>query len=135
MRDKLVLFNVKYSPNLGDGIIALCLEHELHRHFRTWEIQSIDLAGRTGWPTSGDDGGSKRAFVLPLLGLLPFWANEMAVRTILGNELKRRLIKFYEESARESRFAVIGGGQLFQDGDLNFPLKLSAAVDICNANS
>ena len=135
MRDKLVLFNVKYSPNLGDGIIALCLEHELHRHFRTWEIQSIDLAGRTSWPTSADDGGSKRAFLLPLLSRLPFWANEMAVRAVLGNELKKRLIKFYAEHARDSRFAVIGGGQLFQDADLNFPLKLSAAVDICNASN
>src|SRR5262245_36305066 len=132
MSDKIVLFNAKYSPNLGDGIIALCLEHELRRHFNAWEVHSIDLAGRAEWlPPSAH--ARKRALALTLLSQLPSWAEEMAVRTVLNIQLNRHLMKLYADGAEGSRFAVIGGGQLFQDGDLNFPLKISAAAKACGA--
>jgi polysaccharide pyruvyl transferase WcaK-like protein len=131
MQNSIVLFNLKYSPNLGDGVIALCLENELRRHFVSRDVHSIDLAGRTQWTTP--TGGSKRAAALSLLRLFPPWAGEAAVRTILGVQLRRRLLQFYSEAVRGCSFAVFGGGQLFQDRDLNFPLKISAAAETCNA--
>jgi polysaccharide pyruvyl transferase WcaK-like protein len=131
MRNTIALFNLKYSQNLGDGVIALCLEHELRRHFPLWDVRSIDLAGRSEWATS--KGGTTRASLLRLLDQLPAWAGEAAVQAALGVELQRRLLQFYREGVDGCRFAIFGGGQLFQDGDLNFPLKLAAAAKICSA--
>ena len=131
MPNSIVLFNLKYSPNLGDGVIALCLENELRRHFVSWDVRSIDLAGRSEWTTP--TGGAKRIAALSLLRLFPSWAGEVAVRTLLGIELRRRLLQFYSDGVRGCSFALFGGGQLFQDGDLNFPLKISAAAEACSA--
>ena len=41
--------NVKYSPNLGDGLLAECLEAELRSARPGVETRSIDLAGRTAY--------------------------------------------------------------------------------------
>ncbi len=131
MPNTIALFNLKYSPNLGDGIIALCLEHELRRHFVSWNMRSNDLAGRTEW--TAPTRGAGRTAALSLLNQLPSWAGEVVVRTALGVELRRRLLRFYREGVRGCKFAVIGGGQLFQDGDLNFPLKVAAAAETCSS--
>ncbi len=131
MPNSAALFNLKYSQNLGDGVIALCLEDELRRHFASWNFRSIDLAGRTEW--SAPAGGAKRATSLWLLDRLPSRARDVAVQTVLGVELRRRLLRFYSEGVRDCQFAIFGGGQLFQDGDLNFPLKLAAAAEACSA--
>ena len=130
MPNTIALFNLKYSPNLGDGIIALCLEHELRRHFVSWDMRSNDLAGRTEWGAPTRGGG--RAVALSLLDQLPSWASEIVVRAALGVELRRRLLRYYKDGIYGCRFAVIGGGQLFQDRDLNFPMKVAAAAETCN---
>ena len=44
---KISLLNVKYSPNLGDGIIAECLEHVLLQSDEVSDVSSCDLAGRS----------------------------------------------------------------------------------------
>ena len=51
---KIAIFNVKYSPNLGDGVIALCLENSI-RDRTGWSVLSIDLAGRSNYASSGPD--------------------------------------------------------------------------------
>ena len=73
MPNSIVLFNLKYSPNLGDGVIALCLENELRRHFVSWDVRSIDLAGRSEWttPTGGcetDSGAVAASLISPMGG-------------------------------------------------------------------
>lgn len=50
MPRRIVLFNVKYSPDLGDGLLSECLERELGRSLPGCEVVSIDLAGRTAYP-------------------------------------------------------------------------------------
>ena len=85
MPNSIVLFNLKYSPNLGDGVGALCLENEMRRHFASWDVRSIDLAGRTDW--TAPTGGAKRAAALSLLRLFPQWAGELAVRIVPRHQI------------------------------------------------
>ena len=64
---KIVLFNVKYSPNLGDGVIAECLEAALRAQTGA-EVLSLDLAGRT---TYGAARHAARGAAIRLLRHLP----------------------------------------------------------------
>ena len=43
---KIALLNVKFSPNLGDGLLSECLERELAHALPGVEVVAIDLAGR-----------------------------------------------------------------------------------------
>ncbi|MFM1816085.1 MAG: hypothetical protein RLZ98_2780 [Pseudomonadota bacterium] len=126
----VVVFNVKYSPNLGDGVIAECLEAEL-RNRTGWSVTSIDLAGRTEWKTPGRS--RLRILALDLLTHLPTTVRDAIVATILGRKLHRSLIPLWKQALARANVAVFGGGQLIQDGDLNFPLKLQAAAHECAA--
>ncbi|MEL6386946.1 MAG: polysaccharide pyruvyl transferase family protein, partial [Pseudomonadota bacterium] len=65
---KLCIFNVKYSPNLGDGVIADCLEAALRRHLPGADIQSCDLAGRTAF---GEGLNRSRALAMRTLDMTP----------------------------------------------------------------
>lgn len=126
---KIALFNVKYSPNLGDGIVAECLEHELPRMIPGARVTSFDLAGRTDWTDPGS--GRLRTVKLVLLQALPSWCRDFVVDVALGTTLRRRLRSFWRAALNNVDVAVFGGGQLIQDKDLNFPLKLDAAVGEC----
>ncbi|MGF1621856.1 MAG: polysaccharide pyruvyl transferase family protein [Rhodomicrobiaceae bacterium] len=120
----IVIFNVKYSANLGDGVIAECLEAAIAR--RTgWQVASIDLAGRTGW-TNGA-GGRMRRLKLAVLQAMPRPMRDASVSLVLGRTVREKLQPLWRERLQSADAAVFGGGQLIQDGDLNFPIKLSAA--------
>lgn len=122
---KIVIFNVKYSENLGDGILAQCLEAALARGSETLDVKTIDLAGRTAF---GTGGGGRRRQLLKLLQALPSSARRLVVRRALAPKL-RRLQAEWQEEIDAADAVVIGGGNLFQDDDLNFPLKVGAALD------
>ena len=125
---KVAIFNVGFSPNLGDGVIALCLKRSIER--RTgWQVLPIDLAGRTQFSDPGR--GTARVAKLAALQLMPRWLREKFVEYVLGRSIKERLRPQWRAMLSGVRFVVFGGGQLFQDGDLNFPLKLAAAAAEC----
>lgn len=123
----VTLFNLKYSPNLGDGIIAECLERELGRRLPGANIKTLDLAGRSRWETPR---GGARTAILTLLQRAPRWLGDLLVSIALGSTL-RRLRPRWGEVLRHTDVVVFGGGQLIQDADLNFPLKLAAAAAEC----
>ncbi len=125
---KVAIFNVKYSPNLGDGIIAECLERAI-RQRTGCAVESIDLAGRTRWSDPVDGGA--RALVLTLIQRMPGWLRDASVTLLLGRRVKKRFRPQWIRLLKGVDFAVFGGGQLFQDADLNFPIKIAAAVAEC----
>jgi polysaccharide pyruvyl transferase WcaK-like protein len=123
--NRIALLNVKYSPNLGDGIIAECLEHELSRIRPEWQIQSVDLAARE-WFGSGL--GVARARVLGLLDVLPSPFRRMATISALLILIQLKYRWVWRRQLVDVTGVIVGGGQLFADSDLNFPLKVSAAL-------
>lgn len=123
---RIALLNVKYSPNLGDGIIAECLEHELTRIRPEWQVESIDLAGRESFGSGLDSGRGK---VLNLLDVLPSFIRRFGAITALSTLIELRYRKHWRRKLDGVRGAIVGGGQLFADADLNFPLKLNAAIN------
>jgi polysaccharide pyruvyl transferase WcaK-like protein len=122
---KIVVFNVKYSENLGDGLLAECVEAALTAGRDGIEVETIDLAGRQNFATGH---GRRRRLALGVLQRLPAGMRRRLVRAILERKL-RRLRDQWEDKVALADAVVIGGGNLFQDDDLNFPLKIGTVLD------
>lgn len=122
---KVLVFNVKFSENLGDGILAMCLECALVQARPDIQVETIDIAGREAF---GETREGRKA-LLRLLELMPEVLRRLAVSAALARSLAHWR-GMWLERARHADAAVIGGGNLFQDDDLNFPLKIGAVLDV-----
>lgn len=122
------IFNVKYSPNLGDGIIAECLEGELRRADPRLDPVSIDLAGRSRFSASN---GRHRRSVLAVLETVPRAVRRQIMPLALRAMVRARLAPRFSRKLASCDVAVIGGGALFADADQNFPTKIGAALSLC----
>jgi glycosyltransferase involved in cell wall biosynthesis/polysaccharide pyruvyl transferase WcaK-like protein len=126
------LFNVKYSPNLGDGLLSEALEHALQEQGADKiTTNSVDLAARTAY----GGGGSARSLALRALSALPHDLRQSAIQVPLQVMLRRKWLPHYNASIGTAQAMVIGGGNLLTDMDLNFPVKLAAVLDLARQRS
>ena len=121
---RIRLFNVKFSPNLGDGLLSECLEQALIDGGADADTWSVDLAARTAY----GEGAEGRALKMRVLGTFPDPVRKLAVRAPLAIQGRRFWMPHYVRSLEGAQCAVIGGGNLIADLDLNFPTKLSLAL-------
>ncbi len=122
---RIAVFNVKYSPNLGDGLLAECLEAELRASGPDIETVAVDLAGRTGY---GEGGLRNRKTALTILDNLPGAVRRIAVGAVLRRMVGRQLRPAWRTVLANADAVVVGGGNLLADSDLNFPIKLEGAL-------
>jgi polysaccharide pyruvyl transferase WcaK-like protein len=123
-----VLFNVKFSPNLGDGIIAECLEDGLRRSHAGLAPKSVDLAGRDRFDVRAGKG---RRILLQVLERLPTRLRHAAMPAFVAAVVRFRLRARWKEAIASCDSAVVGGGNLLADADQNFPIKVSNVLDLC----
>lgn len=114
--------NVKFSPNLGDGLLAECLEAELRAGGA--ETLAIDLAGRQAY----GEGLRHRQAIMTLLEAAPGPLRRAGVGAALGMVVRRRLRPRWRDVLAEADALVLGGGNLLADADLNFPTKIECAL-------
>ncbi|PNU04770.1 polysaccharide pyruvyl transferase family protein [Novosphingobium guangzhouense] len=131
-RHRVAIFNVKFSPNLGDGIIAECLEGALRRADPRLDPVSIDLAGRTEYSPLH---GRRRARVLSIMERMPAPLRALLVPAVLMLLVKLRFAPRWRHELAGCDSVVVGGGNLFQDVDQNFPIKIAAALKLAAAQS
>ncbi|MEL6104509.1 MAG: polysaccharide pyruvyl transferase family protein [Planctomycetota bacterium] len=124
---KVAVCGVRYSSNLGDGVISDCLGWMIKQCVANVAIADVDLAGRTEF---GEQTVAQRRLKLRLLLSLPRVLQDALVRFVLGRKLQRDLKPSWRASLTGCSAALIGGGQLLSDSDLNFPLKIEGLVDI-----
>jgi O-antigen/teichoic acid export membrane protein len=117
---RVAVFGLPFSDNLGDGLIARCLREGLTR--RGLSVSSIDLAGR--WESTGSGNPRRRAWIKTYFAV-PEWLRKPVAGAFLfvfsswlEEQFRRRLVG--------TDVVLVGGGNLFADHDLNFPLKLKA---------
>jgi polysaccharide pyruvyl transferase WcaK-like protein len=118
--EKIILFNLHYSPNLGDGLIGACMVHALSTLRPGAQVVPIDISGRNGF---GAVTVRNRNLALKVLRVLPLGLRQRVVHRRLS-----ALLDGVEDRWRKALdgagMALIGGGQLFSDADLNFPVKM-----------
>ncbi len=124
---KIVLAAVMHSPNLGDGIIAACIDAAARRLDPDIDLHWLDLAGRT---TTAGPGGhlNLRTGVLTLLDTLPQTLGQSLARRLVAMQVRRRLDPLLPAAFAGARGVIIGGGQLLSDVHLNFPVKIARIV-------
>jgi polysaccharide pyruvyl transferase WcaK-like protein len=124
-----VIFGLPYSPNVGDGVIADCLRAGLLEAVPDSAVQCIDISGRKSF---GEVTVKRRSLALAILRVLP---RPLAQRLVMFR-LSRLLDGFetgWRQAAAGVDLAIIGGGQIFSDADLNFCLKIERVARILNA--
>ncbi|MBT0667179.1 polysaccharide pyruvyl transferase family protein [Novosphingobium profundi] len=126
----LRLFNVKYSPNLGDGLLSECLEWALQEGGKA-QARSIDLAARTAY----SPGSPQRMASLRILQALPPPLRRQAIRLPLALTARRTWSPHYRNRLGNAQAIVIGGGNLLADMDLNFPTKIALAMKVAQARA
>lgn len=123
----VALFNVRYSPNLGDGLLAACLEAGLGQALPGVRAWSIDLAARDHHAVGEATG---RGLQLRVLRALPGPMRRASVAVVQTRQARRRWRPHYRRVLEGAQAAVIGGGALITDLDLNFPRKIAVATEI-----
>lgn len=119
-------FNVKYSPNLGDGLLSECLERALIDRGAAPDTGSADLAARRQY----GDAMMGRGAIMAALDRMPPALRRLAVRVPLAIQARRKWRPHYAASLEDAEGVVIGGGNLLADLDLNFPTKIALAIDV-----
>lgn len=123
---RIVIFGLPFSANVGDGVIAECLAHRLRNSQPDIKIDHIDMSGRGSF---GAVTLRNRAMALAVLAALPAKLRQRLVIWRLGKMLAK-LRPAWAQAVAGAHLAVIGGGQLFSDADLNFCLKVAQAADV-----
>jgi hypothetical protein len=121
---EVAIFNVKFSPNFGDGLLAICLERALEAAAPILRANSIDLAGRCAFAK----GNAYRGLIMSLMEVMPSPLRRIAARIALEFLAGWRFKPFYRKALGHCKVVVIGGGNLFADADLNFPIKVAGAL-------
>lgn len=125
-RMKILLFNLHYSPNLGDGLIGACMIHGLGRLAPGARVVPVDISGRAGF---GAVTVRNRSLALKALHLMPPGLRRKVVHRRL-NALLDGVEPGWRAAVEDADIALIGGGQLFSDADLNFPTKIARVTGV-----
>lgn len=122
---KIALINVRFSANLGDGLLSECLEAELARQLPEASFVSVDLAGRTGYGA----GAPWRRAAMQLLTRAPAGLRKRLTHVAL-RRVAARIEPRFAEAMADCDAAILGGGNLLSDMDLNFPVKIAKALSV-----
>ena len=129
---KVALLNVHFSANLGDGLLSDCLAYGLENSRSNIEAFPVDLAGRDSITTLG---GSNRGTALKVLAQLPAPLRRMVIAPLQNYYLKTLWMPHYDRLLSNANHVVLGGGNLIVDQDLNFPVKIHAALSSAAAKN
>ncbi len=127
----ITIFNVKYSNNVGDGIVAETTEYLLDSLTHGNSISTVDLGGRINY----GDAGIKAPSVLKniaskvLRNLPEAMANSLRHR-MTYSLLQRDALPRWKAAIKKADRVVIGGGHLISDAELYFPIRLHAIVSL-----
>ena len=123
---KILLAAVMYSPNLGDGAIAECFSSEYKNICVANKVEWLDLAGRSSYQISN---ARLRTCLLRGLHGLPKPLSNLISAKLVSKQIEQRLKTKFDSKFNKINGLVIGGGQIFADEWLNFPLKLAAIAN------
>jgi polysaccharide pyruvyl transferase WcaK-like protein len=130
---KIVIINVKYSPNLGDGAIAECLEMQLARALPGARVESVDIGGRDDFGSGGSIAGQRLA-LMQRVNSLPGFLQRPIRSNLVPIAVRMKYTKTWQERLRAADALIIGGGQLLMDVDNYFPHRIATAVRLAPRN-
>ena len=123
--ESLLVAGVPFSPNLGDGLLARCVDEAVAQLGEAVATTFVDLAGRTDFaPTTTTNAGRGR--LLTTLASLPRPVGDAIGGTGAYMSTARKFRSGENAAALAvDRPLIIGGGHLLSDEFLNFPAKIA----------
>ncbi|MEM6602715.1 MAG: polysaccharide pyruvyl transferase family protein [Pseudomonadota bacterium] len=121
----IVVFNVKYSNNLGDGVVAETTEYILQQLDNTAKVTTIDLGGREDYADVGIKYPSKlKKIVHSLLKAIPSFISSPLRIYLTKYAMQKQHVSQWTQHFEKADRIIIGGGDLISDDDLYFPIRL-----------
>jgi polysaccharide pyruvyl transferase WcaK-like protein len=117
---KVVICAVPFSDNLGDGVIADGLGSLVRNRHPTAEVELLDIAGREYIRQSAIRGGR----VYRLFQELPSAVRGGIATAVFSARYLSSWRKSWQKKLHGADLVIVGGGNLFADVSLNFPVKL-----------
>lgn len=122
---KIIQFGLCFSPNLGDGVISDCIAHGIQTRRPDAQVAHIDLSARQGF---GEVVIQNREAIIAVIDHLPLFLRQRLALWKLNRVVDG--VAHQWRDAAKADLAIIGGGQIFADANLNFPIKIGRAIDI-----
>ncbi len=125
---KITIFGEKFSDNLGDGVIADCLNYVFSLEKYKSTVETLDLSMRDNYSIGTAERHDNKVDVLSVF--------LRRIKKLVGWEFFRfqKFKRKYEDKIKDSDLVLIGGGQIFLDNELNFPVKVRALVKLLDKN-
>lgn len=131
---KVLVCGECYSPNLGDGLIAIGLEELVCKVLPDSSVQFFDMSGRSGFVAPKPLPETKVG-----LGLIRSMHRRMYEASYsyaaAANRVRYRFLNRFgrqgailKSALADADYVLIGGGQLLQDNRLAFPLSILSLV-------
>lgn len=124
---KIVIAGEMYSSNLGDRLIYDTLRHLFLREKVDLQIVPLDISGRSPTPPAGENKSRQAQWIRLAENRFPGLFSLLNAGVQLYRARKRASSAWRQAFAGADAL-VIGGGQLLQDNQLGFPVKLYSLV-------
>lgn len=122
----IVICTLRYSDNLGDGVIGDCFEYLLKKYNANSKIYHLDMAGRSAFLNKAslkknESKGAKKTYFYKL----PLIFQKNIFKLLLWPFIYQKKLNIAMSKALDFKpnLLVFAGGQVLNDILLNFPLK------------
>ncbi len=131
-RAACLIFNDRYSDNLGDGVIAECLERVLTKSLPHCQILTVDISNLSCYPAGADVRGPAFAWAEALMRIARSTRlARIAARVSAGARLSLVYKKAMRMHLTDCAAIVIGGGNLISGSSDYFARRLQIIVALC----
>lgn len=125
---KIVISTLRYSDNLGDGVIGDCVEYLLKKYNPSINIYHLDMAGRLGFLNDySNKANESKGITKTYFYKLPYYAQKNVFKFLLWPFIYKKRLNTAISNAIKFKpdLLMFGGGQVLNDILLNFPLKFN----------
>ncbi len=131
-RNKISIINAKYSPNLGDGVIAETLEFFFKNNIPNVTVNTIDIGGNLEY---GHENSMARGTNKQLFNLFPDFLKKTLRFLLRSLLIEKKYGTQWKEQIHDSDLLVLGGGHLLMDSQWYFPMRIKSILTKAKPNT
>lgn len=124
---KIAFINARNNADLGDAVVADCIEYGLRQRLPDLRVLNCDLSGRK---RSSDAAHFIHNLARTAAPITPAVLRRAIFTQLRVAIVRNSLVPYYDKAINGAHLAIVGGGEIIADADENYPMKLAAAAAI-----